>query len=180
MAGYLNRVMIIGNLGQDPELRYTPNQVAVATFSVATTEHRTAADGQRQDITEWHRVVVWNKLAENCSKFLQKGRPVYVEGRLQTRSWDDKQTGQKRYATEIIASNVQFLGANPNAGVGASAQRGDYGQQGSSYQNRTAQPAEGGYNQAPSIPDFDMGSPSAMPASGNFGGHDVSMDDIPF
>lgn len=108
MASF-NRVTILGNLGQDPELRYTQNQTPVCTLSVATTDYRTGADGQRQEQTEWHRVVVWSKQAENCAKYLAKGRSVLVEGRLQTRSWEDKQ-GQKRYVTEIVAQNVQFVG----------------------------------------------------------------------
>lgn len=110
MASSLNRVFILGNLGQDPEMRYTQNQTPVCTLNIATTDYRTGADGQRQDVTEWHRVVVWSKQAENCAKYLAKGRSVFVEGRLQTRSWEDKTTGQKRFTTEIIAQNVQFLG----------------------------------------------------------------------
>jgi single-strand DNA-binding protein len=114
----LNRVFIIGNLGKDPELRYTQNQNAVATFSVATTDTRTGADGQRQEQTEWHNIVVWGKTAENCSKYLAKGRSVLVEGRLQTRSWEDK-NGQKRYTTEIVANNVTFLGSRNDRDAGA-------------------------------------------------------------
>ena len=179
MAGSLNRVMIIGNLGQDPELRYTPNQNAVATFNVATTDHRTSADGQRQEITEWHRVVVWNKVAENCAKYLAKGRTVFVEGKLQTRSWDDKQSGQKRYTTEIVAQNVQFL-SSPGQG----AQRGEYGQApGNSARSQNPSADTGapvGYG-GPAIPEFDMGSPSAMPPASAFGGSsDANLDDIPF
>ena len=105
----LNRVFIMGNLGQDPELRYTPSQTPVVTMSVATTDVRTV-DGQKQEQTEWHRVVVWGKLAEICGKHLSKGRQVYVEGRLQTRQWEDQQ-GQKKYTTEIVANTVQFLGS---------------------------------------------------------------------
>ncbi|MGE0171772.1 MAG: single-stranded DNA-binding protein [Oligoflexales bacterium] len=106
----VNRVIILGNLGQDPEVRYTPSGAAVCTLSVATTDSRVDKSGQKQESTEWHRVVVWNKQAENCAKYLKKGRSVYVEGRLQTRSWDDKTSGQKRYSTEIIAQTVQFIG----------------------------------------------------------------------
>ena len=108
----LNKVLIMGNLGQDPELRYTQNQTAVVTLNIATTESWTK-EGQKQEQTEWHRVIVWNRQAENCAKYLSKGRSVFVEGRLQTRSWDDK-NGQKRYTTEITASNVQFLPASGN------------------------------------------------------------------
>ena len=105
----LNKVMIIGNLGADPEMRYTANGNAVTNFSVATNESYTDRAGQRQDRTEWFRVVTFNRLAEICSQYLQKGRQVYVEGRLQTRSWDG-QDGQKHYMTELIAQTVQFLG----------------------------------------------------------------------
>ena len=120
----VNRAIIIGNLGNDPELRYTQNQNAVATLNIATTDYRNDANGERQEITEWHRVVVWGRQAENCSKYLAKGRSVYVEGRIQTRSWDD-QSGQKRYTTEIIAQNIQFLGGRDNAaGVSQGATRG--------------------------------------------------------
>lgn len=179
MAGSLNRVMIIGNLGQDPELRYTPNQTPVATFSIATTEYRNTPDGQRQELTEWHRIVVWSKQAENCAKYLAKGRTVFIEGRLQTRSWDDKQTGQKRYTTEIVAQNVQFLSPAANAG-----QRGEFGAQqpnrgsNNNQQQSFDQGAPGGYG-GPAIPEFDMGSPSSMPAV-SFGGGDAGLDDIPF
>lgn len=115
----VNKVIIIGNLGQDPELRYTPTGTAVCTLNVATTEVRTD-NGNRQEKTEWHRIVVWSKQAENCAKYLAKGRTVFVEGRLQTRSWDDQQSGQKRYATEIVAQNVQFIGGAGGAARGIS------------------------------------------------------------
>src|SRR5947209_5584253 len=116
MAG-LNRVMIIGNLGKDPEMRFTANGSAVTNFSVAVSRQFQATDGERREETEWFSVVAWNKLAEQCNQFLQKGRRVYVEGRLQTRSWDG-QDGQKRYRTEVVASEVQFLD-RVAAGAGA-------------------------------------------------------------
>src|SRR3989338_1068547 len=105
----VNKVILIGRLGQNPEVRYTPSGAAVANFSVATNENWTDKSGQKQERTEWHRVVVWGKLAELCGQYLAKGRQVYLEGRLQTRSWDDKE-GVKRYTTEIVAQTVQFLG----------------------------------------------------------------------
>lgn len=108
MAGSVNKVIIVGRLGKAPETKQV-NSTTVATFSVATSESWTK-DGQKQERTEWHRVVVWGKLAENCGKYLDKGRQVYVEGRLQTRSWDDKD-GQKKYSTEIVATTVTFLGS---------------------------------------------------------------------
>ncbi len=119
----VNKVILLGRLGQDPELKYTPGGSAVCNFSLATTESWTDKGGQKQEKTEWHRVVVWGKLAELCNQYLSKGRQAFLEGRLQTRSWDDKD-GNKRYTTEILASTVQFIGgpsANTNAGAGASA-----------------------------------------------------------
>jgi single-strand DNA-binding protein len=108
MAGSLNKVILIGRLGRDPEMRFTPSGRAVTNFTMATNEVWTDQSGERQERTEWHRIVTWGKLAENCAKLLSKGKLVYVEGRLQTRSWDDKD-GNKRYTTEIIANNMQIL-----------------------------------------------------------------------
>lgn len=154
----LNRVLIIGNLGQDPELRYTPNGAAVCTLNVATSDSRTDKDGQRQEQTEWHRIIVWNKQAENCAKYLSKGRTVFVEGKLQTRSWDDKTSGQKRYATEIIANTVQFIGGG----------RSEAGQSQGGYR----EPSAAQY-QPPTNDNFDSGS--------NLGGFSTAnLDDIPF
>jgi single-strand DNA-binding protein len=112
MAG-INKVIIIGNLGRDPEMRYTPDGTAVANFSVATsTEWKDKNTGEKKELTEWHRVVAFRKLAEICGEYLAKGRQVYVEGRLQTRKWEDtKNPGVTRYTTEIVANDVQFLGS---------------------------------------------------------------------
>lgn len=110
MAGSVNKVILIGRLGRDPELRFTPQGRPVTNFTLATNEYWTDANGERQERTEWHRVVTWGKLAETCAKLLAKGKQVYVEGRLQTRSWDDRD-GNKRYTTEIIASTMQILGS---------------------------------------------------------------------
>ena len=104
----LNKVMIIGNLGGEPEMRFTPNGNAVTSFQVATNRVYNTAEGERKTETEWFRVVTWNKLAEQCNQFLSKGRLVYVEGRLHTSSWEG-QDGQKHYRTEIIADKVTFL-----------------------------------------------------------------------
>ena len=112
----LNRVMLIGNLGADPELRYTPSQQPVCSLRIATTERRKGADGQWAEQTEWHRVSVFGKTAENCSQYLAKGRQVFVEGRLQTRKYQDKETGKDRYSTEILAFTVQFLGGKGGEG----------------------------------------------------------------
>lgn len=111
----VNKVIIIGNLGQDPQVRFTPAGMAVANFNVATNERWTTKEGEKQERTEWHRVVLWGKNAENAGKYLEKGRPVYIEGRLQTRSWDDKE-GVTRYVTEIVGQVVQFLGSANGTG----------------------------------------------------------------
>jgi single-strand DNA-binding protein len=108
MAG-LNKVMLIGNVGKDPEMRYTANGSAVTSFSLAVNRNFSSKEGERREETEWFEVVTWNKLAEICSQFLQKGRQAYVEGRLHTRSWDG-QDGQRRYRTEVVAETVLFLG----------------------------------------------------------------------
>ena len=104
----LNKVMIIGNLGSEPEMRFTPNGNPVTSFSVATNRVYNTADGERKTETEWFNVVAWNKLAEQCNQFLGKGRLVYVEGRLRTRNWEG-QDGQKHYRTEVIANHITFL-----------------------------------------------------------------------
>ena len=108
MAG-INKVILIGRLGRDPELKYTPDGVPVATFSIATSEEwKDKNTGEKQERTEWHRIVAWRKLGEICGEYLRKGSQIYLEGRLQTRSWDDRD-GNKRYTTEIIAINMQML-----------------------------------------------------------------------
>lgn len=120
MAAGINKVILIGHLGNDPETRYTQQGTAVANFNIATSEAWTDRQGTRQEKTEWHRIVVWQKLAELCAQYLGKGRQVYIEGRLQTRQWEDK-SGNKRYTTEVVASTVQFLGkpGETNTQVGA-------------------------------------------------------------
>ena len=142
--GGVNKVILIGNLGGDPEVRYTPGGAAVANVNLATNESWNDREGQRQERTEWHRLVFWSKLAEIVGQYLKKGSKVYVEGRLQTRQWDD-QSGQKRYTTEIVVSDMQMLdgrgdgamgggmggpqgGAAPGGGPPAGG--GDYGQGG--------------------------------------------------
>jgi len=114
--------MIIGNLGSDPELRYTQSGQPVANFNIATNERWTDKSGQQQERTEWHKIVVWGKQAENCEKYLSKGRQVYVEGRIQTRDWEDRD-GNKRYTTEIVAQTVQFLSGGAGAGAGSGGGR---------------------------------------------------------
>jgi single-strand DNA-binding protein len=121
MAGGVNKVILVGHLGADPDMRYTPSGQGVCELRVATSESWNDKNGQRQERTEWHRVVVWGKRAEVCSKYLAKGRQVYIEGRIQTRNYDDKE-GNKRYITEVIAADVQFLGGGK--GEGAAGGRG--------------------------------------------------------
>jgi len=114
MAG-INKVILIGRLGSDPEVRYTPSGVAVANFNIATSEEWKDKDsGEKKERTEWHRIVAWRRLGEICGEYLSKGKQVYVEGRLQTRDWEDRD-GNKRYTTEIVASDVQFLGARDSS-----------------------------------------------------------------
>jgi single-strand DNA-binding protein len=116
MAASVNKVILIGNLGAKPELKYLSSGQAVCELRLATNEQWTDKNQQKQERTEWHRVVVWGKTGENCAQYLDKGRAVYIEGRLQTRSWDDKNTGEKRYMTEIVANSVQFLGGGGEGG----------------------------------------------------------------
>jgi single-strand DNA-binding protein len=122
----VNKVILVGRLGQNPEIRYTPAGAAVANFSVATNETWMDKSGQKQERTEWHRIVVWGKTAENCGQYLAKGRQVYVEGRLQTRQWQDKD-GQTKYSTEVQAQTVQFLGGGANASGGSADRRDSAG-----------------------------------------------------
>ena len=123
MAG-VNKVILIGNLGRDPELRYTKSGQAVANFSLATSESwNDKSSGEKVERTEWHRIVVWGKTGENCAQYLAKGRTCYVEGRLQTREYEDKE-GIKRYTTEIVANNVTFLGGPKGDSGGGSMPSG--------------------------------------------------------
>ncbi len=109
----INKVILVGNLGADPEIRYTQSGTAVATFSVATTERWKGQDGEMQENTEWHRIVAWSRLAEICGEYLRKGSRVYIEGKLQTRTWED-QGGNKRYTTEVVTREMKMLSARPS------------------------------------------------------------------
>jgi len=111
----VNKVILIGNLGKDPELRYTPGGSAVVNFPIATNERWKDKDGNPQERTEWHNIVLWGRLAEIANDYLKKGSPVYIEGRLQTRSWDDRD-GNKRYTTEIVGTQMQMLGRAEGGG----------------------------------------------------------------
>ncbi len=125
----VNKVILVGNLGRDPELRYTPGGQPVANFSIATSESWNKKDGSgREERTEWHRIVAWGRTAELCAQYLAKGRTVYIEGRLQTREWENKE-GQKQRTTEVVANTVQFIGSGGGAGGGGGggAPRGGQG-----------------------------------------------------
>jgi single-strand DNA-binding protein len=156
MAAGVNKAILVGHLGADPDMRYTPSGQGVCELRIATSESWNDKNGQRQERTEWHRIVVWGKRAEICSKYLSKGRQVYVEGRIQTRNYDDKE-GHKRYITEIIASDVQFLGGGKSEGDRSRSQSQD----------------------APPPPsDSDFGGYGGGSSSG--GGGAGPDDDIPF
>jgi single-strand DNA-binding protein len=158
--GSVNKVILVGNLGADPELKYTPSNRAVCNLSVATNEVWKDKSGQKQEKTEWHRVNVWGEQAENCSKFLAKGRMVYVEGRLQTRSWDDKD-GKKRYSTEVVADRVVFLGGGAgaeNGGGGGGGRRAGGGRPGwgEETQQPPSEPSDGGGSGPPPAGDDEI------------------------
>jgi len=126
--GSVNKVILVGNLGRDAELRYTPGGAAVATLNLATTEVWNDKSGQRQEKTEWHRIVLWGKQAESLQEYLTKGKQIYVEGRLQTRQWDDKD-GNKKYTTEIKADRITLLGGG-GGGRGGGTDRGERAERG--------------------------------------------------
>lgn len=131
----INKVILVGNLGGDPEIKKTASDQSITLFNLATSKSWVNREGQRQESTDWHRIVVWGKLGETCANYLSKGRQVYIEGRIQTRSWEDDK-GQKRYTTEVIANQVLFLGSAQNAMEGVSQAAGKSREQSApSYQN---------------------------------------------
>ena len=164
MARGVNKVILVGNLGKDPEIRYSPNGGAVANITIATSESwKDKVSGEKQEKTEWHRVVFFGRLAEIAGEYLKKGAQIYVEGRLQTRKWQDKE-GKDRYTTEIVANEMQMLGSRE--GRGAPADHGDFDQSASSQESRPAARAP-------------AGAPAGAPSSGGGGMGDFD-DDIPF
>ncbi|HEV3316788.1 MAG TPA: single-stranded DNA-binding protein [Candidatus Angelobacter sp.] len=160
MAKSLNKVMLIGNLGKDPEVKFTPGGTAVAKFSLATNERFKDKAGEWQDRTEWHNIVAWQRLAEIVGEYVKKGSKVYIEGRLQTSSWEDKQSGEKKYRTEIIASDLLLLGSRGEGGGGG----GDY--EGRS--SRSAAAPASSFDQRPPQAD-EPGQPT-----------EITDEDIPF
>lgn len=182
MAEGVNKAILVGNLGKDPELSYTQSGVARSRFSLATTESYNNNAGERQERVEWHNIVVWGKQAEIVSKFLQKGRQVYLEGRIQNRSYDDKD-GNKRYISEINANRVIFLGGG-RGGEGGGGGYGGGGGGGGGYGGGGG----GGYGGPPSGGDSgggyggppSGGGPSGGDSGGGYGGPGPNDDDIPF
>jgi single-strand DNA-binding protein len=158
MAKSVNKVILIGNLGKDPEIRYTPQGTAVATLTLATNERFKDKDGNWQDRTEWHRIVAWQRLAEICGEYLKKGRSVYIEGKLQTRSWEDKNTHEKKYSTEIVAQDLVLLGGGQGQGGG---------EEGGGQRSRGAASSGGAGNSNQGAPDYE-------------GATQITDDDIPF
>lgn len=116
MAKSVNKVILVGNLGKDPEVKFTPSGVPVAKFSLATNERYKDKGGEWQDRTEWHNIVAWQRLAEIVGEYVKKGSKIYIEGRLQTSSWEDKQSGEKKYRTEVVASDLVLLGGRGEGG----------------------------------------------------------------
>lgn len=154
----VNKVILLGNVGGDPELRYTPSGAGVANFSIATNESWTDKNsGERQERTEWHRIVAWGRLAEICNQYLRKGSKVYIEGSIQTRSWEG-QDGQRRYTTEIVAREMQMLDSRSESDGPPAGDGGGYAAQGA--------PSEGGqqYGGQP------QGTPQGAPQGGNAAG----------
>lgn len=171
----VNKVILIGNLGRDPEVRYTPNGAAICNVGIATTRTwKSKESGERVEETEWHRVVFYDRLAEIAGEYLKKGRSVYVEGRLKTRKWTDKD-GVEKYTTEVIATDMTLLGSRNDGGGGGAGSGGgdDYGDAGGAPAPRRAPPAAAQRSGAPS-------AASNRPAPKSATGFDDMDDDIPF
>lgn len=167
----VNKVILVGNLGRDPEVRYSPDGAAICNLSVATTSQwKDKNSGERREETEWHRVVMYNRLAEIAGEYLKKGRSVYIEGRLKTRKWQDKDTGADRYSTEIVADQMQMLGGRDGGG----GEGGGYGGGGGYEDAPQRQPRQQAQRPAP------QQRPAAQPAGGGAANLTDMDDDIPF
>ncbi|MGL5220413.1 MAG: single-stranded DNA-binding protein [Plesiomonas shigelloides] len=183
--GGINKVILIGNLGQDPEVRYMPNGNAVANISIATSESwRDKNTGEQKEMTEWHRVVLYRRLAEVAGEYLKKGAKVYIEGKLRTRKWQD-QNGQERYSTEIQADEMQMLDSRGGMGAPAGQSQGGWGQpQQPQNQGFAPQQSQGNYGNAPAQGGYANNTPNAASANNaGFGSAEPPMDfddDIPF
>lgn len=153
----VNKVILVGNLGRDPEVRYSPDGAAICNVSIATTSQwKDKATGERREETEWHRVVFYNRLAEIAGEYLKKGRAIYVEGRLKTRKWQDKDTGADRYSTDIVADQMQMLGGR-DSGEGGGMGGGDFNQAPAPQrQQRPAQPRPAAPQASPGVNLADM------------------------
>jgi len=163
MAKSVNKVILVGNLGKDPEVKYTPQGTAVAKFSVATSERYKDKQGEWQDRTEWHNIVAWQKLAEIIGEYVKKGNKIYIEGRLTTNSWEDQKTGEKKYRTEVVANEIVLLGGRGDSGGGEEG--------GGGFKRGAA--SGGGFDQRPAAGGHDFDS-----APANSG--QITDDDIPF
>jgi single-strand DNA-binding protein len=163
MAKSVNKVILVGNLGKDPEVKYTPSGVPVAKFSLATNERFKDKSGEWQDRTEWHNIIAWQRLAEIVGEYVKKGSKIYIEGRLQTSSWEDKQSGEKKYRTEVVASDLVLLGGRGEGGSGG----------GGDFEGRSrGAAAHGSFDQRPSQPAEDFGQPEV--------GSGITDEDVPF
>jgi len=162
----VNKVILIGNLGKDPEVKYTPSGMAVARFSIATNERVKDKDGNWGDRTEWHNIVLFDRKAEVAGEYLKKGRTVYIEGSIRTNSWDDKETGQKKYRTEIIGNQMVLLGGPREGGGEGGAEGGGYGR------GRSAPGKPAGFE--PHAPEQESQAPVSS------GGPEITDEDIPF
>lgn len=164
----VNKVILIGNLGKDPEVKYTPSGMAIARFSIATNERFKDKDGNWGDRTEWHNIVLFERKAEVAGEYLKKGRTVYIEGSIRTNSWDDKETGQKKYRTEIIGNQMVLLGGGPREGGDAGESSGG----GYSRGRSSGAKSGGGFEQHAPEPEG--------PAPVSSGGPEITDEDIPF
>ena len=164
MAWGMNKVLLIGNLGRDPEMKYTPQGTPITTFSVAVTRRRKTPEGEWKDETEWFRIIAWQKLAEQCNEYLRKGSKVYIEGRLQTREWQG-QDGQNRQIVEVVANDMVMLDSRQGGSGGPSGGGGYYGDERPSSERQAPAPARGGPSPEPGGFEDDV---------------DSDVDDIPF
>jgi single-strand DNA-binding protein len=169
MAKGVNKVILLGNVGKDPEIRATQGGMTIASFTLATADRQKGQDGQWTDKTEWHNLVAFQRTAEIVRDYVKKGTQIYVEGKIQTRSWDDKESGQKKYRTEILVNDLQLLGG-----------RGESSGAGSGYGQSQAGSQSGSYSRS-NTASYDQGSRQPAPASApDYGDTGITDDDIPF